>query len=406
MRGLRHVLALVGVPALLLTSCVLGLVVGRGWVGPALVALYLAALGLRGWLVGLGPRVLLATYARLYARLPRVLWSRDLAAAQRSAGESLHVTRPRGVRLAVQATDPQPLFEAVELTWARLDSLVKGVKPGVERVLLFHEHDPFLDYVGGWFGTRVRGAAGLYFRAGPRRIAGSLEAFARAGRDPRALVAHELVHAAAMTLSVNIFRAPWLNEGLADAVALDIFEPHVLRMRARLLRRLECVGKALSWEELSRAKPGQVVGWAARNDAASLLDRHRFYGQASLVVTELFSRGEPGARCIRDLVLRPSKVDKVLRQHLDTDGEALVQITLDAARQVDDEPLPEEVAHAQRVSRSIRERLLPDHARPSAVLGLAAFSLELVEELLEEVAAEGESDDALAARLALELARA
>jgi hypothetical protein len=402
MLALRYFLLLSVFPACALIGLVLDWRLGLG-ITVAVVLL----LAWQAYRLGSSFGGIMANFGRAYRSVPRLLWTRDVRAAQRACGP--------GVQPVIACLDGTHFFgdlpplEARELqvvvreTRQGLRELFPGSQP-VDRVLLFSQQRAMLDYVGGWFGAVGSKAAGFCFALGPVRVVGAVDAFRELGRDPKALLAHELVHGGVRGAARGLAMFPWLNEGLAEALAVSWFEPARVPGLHRFLRRARAAGHWLDWGELSAARPGHVVAWLRSGDRDQLMKAQLLYSQSCLLVMALLDREGPEHPCLRAMMRKPAEAESILRRHLGFDAAELLARV---GREVDVASL--ELTPWDRNRRTVLRGLLaqdpPSRFQASAVLGLAACGDDEDLPLLEGLAADENLDLATLAGLALDLLR-
>jgi hypothetical protein len=392
-----------GLLAILPSGVLAGLVVD--WrVGLVSVVAILALLALQASRLGVSLGALMANLGRAYRALPRLLWSWDHAAAAAASREgSAAVASVLGVRFFsdLPSREARELQEVVRQTHANLAALFPGSR-AADRVLLFARQSDMLRYLSGWFGTVGSRAAGFCFATGPVRVVGAVDAFRELGRDPRALLAHELVHGGLRGASRGLAMRPWLNEGLAEALAVSWFEPARIPGIRRFLRRARAAGHWLDWEELEAVRPGHVVAWLKSGEPAQLMRAQLLYSQACLLVLALLEREKGPRPCLRALLKKPGEAPAIMRQRLGFDGGELLAWL---AREVDDAPLA--LTPWDRSRRSVLRALLdqdePSSFQASALLGLAACGDAEDRPLLEAFTRDGEGELAVQAELALSL---
>jgi hypothetical protein len=397
--SLRYLLLLAILPSGVLAGLALD------WrVGLLLVVAILALLALQAHRLGASFGALLANLGRAYRALPRLLWSVDSAAAAAvSSVGNTAVASVEGTRFFsdLPALEARELRAVVKQANGNLAALVPGSRPA-DRVLLFARQPDMLRYLGGWFGTVGSRAAGFCFATGPVRVVGAVDAFRELGRDPRALLAHELVHGGLRGVARGLAMRPWLNEGLAEALAVSWFEPARIPGIRRFLRRARAAGHWLDWEELEGVRPGHVVAWLKSGEPAQLMRAQLLYSQACLLVLALLEREEPPHACLRALSRKPGEAPAIMGQRLGFDGRELLAWL---AREVDDAPLA--LTPWDRSRRSVLRALLgqeePSRFRASALLGLAACGDAEDRALLEGYARGGDGELAVQAELALSL---
>ena len=195
---------------------------------------------------------------------------------------------------------------------------------------------------------------------------------------------------------------PWLNEGLAEALAVSWFEPARVPGLHRFLRRSRAAGHWLVWDELRALRPGHIVAWLRSGDSAQLMKAQLLYSQACLLVLALLDREGPDHPCLRAMMKKPGEAQDIMRQHLGFDGGELLAWV---QRDVDDAPM--ELTPWDRRRRAVLRDLLaqdpPSRFRSSALLGLAACGDAEDLPLLEGFATDEDEDLAVQARLAMDL---
>ncbi len=369
MTSLRYFALLSIIPLLL----ALGLLL-EPWVGGVLVVAFLALLAWQARRLGAGFGMVVGNFARAYAAVPRLLWAVDRRAAERAAPEG---AEPRAVMLGrTRFYSDLALLEARELeavvrrTHEGLAELFPGCRP-VDRVLLFGTQQAMLDYLGGWYGRLGTKAAGFCFAMGPVRVVGAVDAFRELGRDPRALLAHELVHGGLRGVARGVAMRPWLNEGLAEALAVTWIEPARLPGIQRFVRRARAAGHWLGWEALEGSRPGHLLAWLRSGDSSQLMKAQLLYSEACLVVLELSQRDGSARPCLRALLAKPREAERIMRRDLGFGGEDLLAWV---GREVDAAAL--DLTPWDRARRAALRELLaqdpPSRFRASAALGLAA----------------------------------
>jgi hypothetical protein len=357
--------------------------------------------------LGTSFRGVMANFGRAYRSMPRVIWSADHRAAQRAGGPDTEpvITRLDGTHFYsdLPPLEARELQVVVRETRQGLAELFPGSEP-VDRVLLFSRQPDMLAYLGGWFGTVGSKAAGFCFAMGAVRVVGAVDAFRELGRDPKALLAHELVHGGVRGAARGMAMHPWLNEGLAEALAVSWFEPARVPGLHRFLRRARAAGHWMEWDELREVRPGHVVAWLRSGDRAQLMKAQLLYSQSCLLVLALLDREGPEHPCLRAMMKKPREAQDIMRQHLGFDGGELLGWV---AREVDAAPV--DLTPWDRSRRAVLRALLaqdpPSRFRASAVLGLAACGDAEELPLLEALAAAEDQDLAAQARLALDLLR-
>lgn len=402
MSSLRYLLLLAILPSGVLAGLALD------WrVGLLLVVAILALLALQAHRLGASFGALLANLGRAYRALPRLLWSVDSAAAAAvSSVGNTAVASVEGTRFFsdLPALEARELRAVVKQANGNLAALFPGSRPA-DRVLLFARQPDMLRYLGGWFGTVGSRAAGFCFATGPVRVVGAVDAFRELGRDPRALLAHELVHGGLRGVARGLAMRPWLNEGLAEALAVSWFEPARVPAVLRFLRRARAAGHWMAWDELAAVRPGHLVAWLKRGDAEGTMKAQLLYGQGCLLVRALLDREAGEHPCLRAMLARPRDAEATLRRRLGFGGADLlawVQRDVDGASL---ELTPWDLAR-RRVLRGLLAQDPPSRFRGSAALGLAACGDADDLTLLDGLAAGNDRELASQAALAAELIRA
>jgi len=389
--------------ALLPTCALLGLVLD--WrVGFFLVAAVLILLAVQARRAGSSLPRLLTNLGRAYLSLPRLVWALDHGAAGRAGegGAAPSVARVHGTRFwsDLPALEARELQAAVQQTNEGLKALFPASRPA-DRVLLFAHQEHMLAYLSGWFGVVGSRAAGFCFAMGPIRIAGAVDAFRELGRDPKALLAHELVHGGMRGAARGLAWRPWLNEGLAEALAVSWFEPARVPGIHRFLRRARAAGYWLDWEELEAIRPGHLVAWLRSGEVADLMKAQLLYSQACLLLLTLLDREGQDHPCLRAMLKKPAEAPAILKQRLGYDGAELLAWL---GREVDaasDDLTPWDRARRQTL-RELLDREPPSRFAGSAVLGLAACGD--AEDLPRLRALAADEDGGLAAQAKLSLA--
>ncbi len=401
MSALRYFLLLAILPACLAVGALLDWRLGVGLV--VTVALLLAWQARR---LGTSFSGIVANFTRAYRSLPRLLWVVDRGAAARAGGPEGSEARLGRTRFFsdLPPLEARELQAAVRQTHEGLAALFPGSRP-VDRVLLFAKQASMLAYVGGWFGALGAKAAGFCFVMGPVRVVGAVDAFQELGRDPRALLAHELVHGGLRGVGRRVAMHPWLNEGLAEALAVSWFEPARVPAVLRFLRRARAAGHWMAWDELAAVRPGHLVAWLKRGDAEGTMKAQLLYGQGCLLVRALLDREAGEHPCLRAMLARPRDAEATLRRRLGFGGADLlawVQRDVDGASL---ELTPWDLAR-RRVLRGLLAQDPPSRFRGSAALGLAACGDADDLTLLDGLAAGNDRELASQAALAAELIRA
>ncbi len=368
--SVRRYLVFLSILPLLVVA--LGLI--RWWAAPVGVLAVLLVLVVQARRLGTSTGRLLTNLGRSYATLPRLLWSRDVAAMARACGPEaqLMVEEVEGTRFAtdlepVQARELQATVRQVNLG---LRELLPGSRPA-DRVLLFAHQPAMLAYLHGFYGHVGDRAAGFCFAQGAVRVAGAVDAFSDLGRDPRALLAHELVHGGLRGVTRGVAMHPWINEGLAEALAAQWTEPARLPGIRRLMRRLRAKGQWLEWDELRGVRPGTLLGWVRSEDRLQAQRAQMVYSEGCLLLIELLARESGEHSCLRAVLERPRRAEEAMRQHLGFGGQELLAWV---AREVDAAPLaltPWDRARRETL-RSQLDRGTSASFRKAAVLGFAA----------------------------------
>jgi len=398
--SLRYLLLLSILPNCLFIGLVLDWRLGLG--------LLVVMLGLFAWQarrLGSSFFGFMSNLARAYGSLPRLVWALDCRAAEGVGGPE---ATPARVPLDhTQFFSDLPPLEARELqvvvreTHQRLRELFPGSKP-VDRVLVFARQQDMLTYLAGWFGTLGSRAAGFCFAMGPVRVVGAVDAFRELGRDPKALLAHELVHGGLRNVARGVAMFPWLNEGLAEALAVSWFEPARVPGLQRFLRRARAAGHWMGWDELSAVRPGHIVAWLRSGDPDQLMKAQLLYSQACLLILALLDREGVEHPCLRAMLKKPGDAREIMQRHLGFDGtELLAQVEgeVDAASL---ELTPWDRARRE-VLRGLLAQAPPSRFGLSAVMGLAACGDDEDLPRLQAIASGDDADLAAQARLALGL---
>ena len=403
MTKLRYLLLLSIIPACLLLGLTLDWRVGLG-----LTAAVLLLLAWQARRMGSSFSGIMANFARAYRSLPRLHWALDRRAAQQAGGPEAQPVEDRLGHTRFYADLPPleagELQAVVRQTHGSLAERFPGSRP-VDRVLLFRHQQHMLDYLGGWFGVVGSKAAGFCFAMGPVRVVGAVDAFRELGRDPRALLAHELVHGGLRGVARGVAMFPWLNEGLAEALAVSLFEPARVPGIHRFLCRARAAGHWMDWAELSSVRPGHIVAWLKSGEQAQLMKAQLLYSQACLLIMALLDREEGRHPCLRAMLDKPRDSQAILRRHLGFDGaELLAWVEREVAAAALD------LTPWDRARREVLRGLLaqepPSRFRASAVLGLAACGDAEDIPLLEALSACGDDPEVAAqATLAAALVR-
>ena len=403
MNTLRYALLLCIFPACLLVGLVLDWRLGLG--------LTLAVVLLLAWQarrMGASFTGIMGNLARSYRSLPRLLWSFDRRAAERAGGPDV---QPGEVRLGptrfyadLPALEARELQAVVRQTHACLAELFPGSRP-VDRVLIFGRQQAMLDYIGGWLGMAGTRAAGFCFAMGPVRVVGAVDAFRELGRDPRALLAHELVHGGLRGVARGVSMYPWLNEGLAEALAVSLFEPARVPGIHRFLRRARAAGHWMDWAELWAVRPGHILGWLQSGDHAQLMKAQLLYSQGCLLVKALLEREGGEHRCLRAMLAEPRDAQAIIRRHLGFDGAELLGWVEREVEAASFDLTPWDRSRRQ-VLRELLAQEPPSRFRSSAVIGLAACGDAEDLPLLEALCEEDDPELRTLAKLAADLLRA
>jgi len=389
----------------ILPNCLFLLLVLDWRVGLVLLVGVMGLFYWQAWRQGSSFFGIMSNLMRAYGSLPRLVWSLDCRAAEGVGGPE---TTPARVPLDhTQFFSDLPPLEARELqvvvreTHQRLRELFPGSEPA-DRVLVFSHQQDMLVYLAGWFGTLGSRAAGFCFAMGPVRVVGAVDAFRELGRDPKALLAHELVHGGLRGVARGLAMFPWLNEGLAEALAVSWFEPARVPGIQRFLRRARAAGHWMAWDELSAVRPGHIVAWLKSGDRDQLMKAQLLYSQSCLLVMALLDREGADHPCLRAMLRKPGDARQIMLAQLGVAGAGLLA---QVEAEVDASSL--ELTPWDRARREVLRGLLaqdpPSRFGLSAVIGLAACGDDEDLPTLRAIASGDDVELASQARLALDL---
>lgn len=380
----RHV-AVLGFLALL-PLAPLGL--GRGGLyGLAILggALLLALLFNR-FALGLSLSLQLATLVRLYLNLPRVAWRFDLGAARRASGVPGTVLQEGPWRIYHDLPPQQSdwILEVVQATRRELEPRLQIQDQG-GRIFVFQSRDACQRCLRAWVGRSLEGAVGCAHRAGYLRIFLETEASRRFGRDPRVVLAHELVHALSQQASPRLPRHVWLNEGFATAWSISRYDPASEASTRRILTRAQGMDLLVPWDKLPGMRVGQLLAMLSGKGPSRILRVHLIYTQSAALVSTLLEEGEPGWAALVALLRSPDRVHALLRRHLEQDLPAVVQRTV--ARLATPVPMPPgEDGRREDIARAL-EAGVPDPYVAAAILALSATDRPGPVAVLQRIAA-------------------